>query len=880
MENVLRRTQKKVKVLKAGIKCLVLAALILGAARGVSGQDMEPEYATRSLDNGLAVIAEYIPESELVTINMRVLSGLSNEGEYAGTGISHFLEHLLFKGTRTKNSDQIRSEIKAMGGVINASTGMDSAAYHITVPNENFLEALELIVSMVMELEFTYEDFENEKNVILKEIRLRNDDPMNKYVRELFSHAYSENVYKYPIIGYEEFLKELTSENLKEYHSRVYKPDRIAIGIAGGIREKEAILASERVSSRYERGRSWAPSVLVEPKQIAQKEAQIPSDVVLGYIAIGFHTTSLYSKDLYSTDVASMLLGEGEDSRLYKKLVKEKELLYSVGSLNYTPRYPGLFIITGIGEPSKLDGAVKEIFNIIEEVKDGRQKIDPKELERAKNIAISRNLHAQEEVSGVASSITSAYLFTSDPAFNDKYVGEVGKVEESDVKEAILKYLTRDNSTIVRLVPRNFSGEKLAEDVSVKAETKEELFSLKNGLKVIIKRRPRLPLVSVIFAVRGGLLSENENNNGISNLTASLFTKGTRERNEDEIVPVFEQMGGSISPFSGMNSMGLGMNVLSKDLNKGMDIFEDVLRNSLFPDDEVGKKKRKILAAIIEKEDNIFENGMKSLKKLLYGNHPYSMMEIGQARTIENISRDDILSYYNEHIHPDNAVLTIVGDVDPSEVYSDILRRFSSWRGMLGTPVGGEELSGLEGIKREDLGMNKEQSLLLLGFRGLEITDDRKEALSVLGSILSGSDGMLFYALREKEGLVYTSGTSSVLAVDPGYFMMYAATTKENLRKTEDILLKVINEVKSGNISEEDITSAKKRLLTSHAYSLEKNTSISMIMTLDELYGLGYEYYRSYPEGIRKVTKDDIIEVANQILDLDKYAEVVIHSEK
>jgi zinc protease len=139
---------------------------------------------------------------------------------------------------------------------------------------------------------------------------------------------------------------------------------------------------------------------------------------------------------------------------------------------------------------------------------------------------------------------------------------------------------------------------------------------------------------------------------------------------------------------------------------------------------------------------------------------------------------------------------------------------------------------------------------------------------------------MLFNALREEEGLVYSSGAGNVLAVDPGYFIFYAATTEKNLKKVENVLLKVIENVKNGNISDKDIASSKRRLLTNHAYSLEKNSSISMIMTLDELYGLGYNDYANFPEQLQAVTKADIIQVANEILDLEKYATVIIHSEK
>ena len=257
------------------------------------------------------MVCRYVPDSPLVAIQIRVLSGLSNEGKYAGSGISHFLEHLLFKGTRNKTAEEVRKEIKMMGGDVNASTGMDSAEYHIVVPRENFNEALVLLTDTVMDLSFTDEGLEKERNVILKEIKLRNDDPSRRRLKLLFAQAYRENVYKYPIIGYEDRLKELTREDLMSYHSAAYTPDRMVIGISGGVPPEVAFGAVENKFKSYKRGEGWPADISDEPRQLDERIATFPAEVTLGYMAVAFHTSSLYSPDLYSGDVLSILLGEG-----------------------------------------------------------------------------------------------------------------------------------------------------------------------------------------------------------------------------------------------------------------------------------------------------------------------------------------------------------------------------------------------------------------------------------------------------------------------------------------------------------------------------------------------------------------------------------------
>jgi zinc protease len=832
------------------------------------------------LDNGTTIVTRYVPDSEITTVQIRVLSGLSNEGEYAGSGISHLLEHLIFKGTQDKNAEEVRKTIKMMGGIVNGSTGMDSAEYHITVPNENFEEALLLISDIVMNLNFTDEEFETEREVVLKEIKLRKDTPTTKRLRLLFAQAYRDHVYKYPILGYEDRLKRLTREDLMRYHNAVYRPDRIVVGVVGGVSPETVLEVAEKKFKYYGRGEVWTADIQTEPRQLTERVSENPEEVVVGYLAIGFHSTSVYSPDLYPGDVLSILLGEGNDSRLNKRLVKEKELLYNIGSFNYTPRYPGLFVISGIGEPDKLKEAREEIFAVIEELKTGKLKND--EIERAKNIVISRFFHSHESVKSVTSSITSSQLITGDPSFYEKYVGEIQKVGKAGIKDFAARYFTRDNSTTVTLVPRKMYEESIQKEEKEAAEKDEEktVFSqLENGLRVIVKKKNEYPIAAVALIMPGGLRAEDKNTSGLSNLTASMLTKGTKKRDEDEIIPALERMGGSISAFSGVNSMGLTMKVMSGDLDKGLDIFEDVVKNAIFPTEEARKAKEKIMAAIMEQEMSIFDKGLLEFRSLLFGDHPYSMRILGELDTVKTFFRDDIVAYYSEYWGAKNAVLSVVGDVDPDEVIRNIEKRFGSWTGGE-REVQDQKAAPLERPRHKDLTMRREQSLFLLGFIGVEVTDDRRYALQAISSILSGSDGLLFYAVREKHGFTYSSGAISIPAVDPGYFLMYVATAEQNLERVKEKVIEVVNEIIKGDFGEEEIEAAKHSIITQHASSIETDSSLGMTMIIDELYGLGYDNYSHFPDKIRAVTKEEIVETAKEILDLTRSAEVVIHSSK
>ena len=817
------------------------------------------------LDNGATILTRHIPGSELVSIQIRVLSGLSNEGKYAGSGISHFLEHLLFKGTRQMTAEQVTRETKILGGVFNGATGLDSAEYSITVPKENFEKALGLIVETVMEPVFTDEEFSREREVILKEVAMNEDDPSSRLMELLFSQAYRESVYRNPIIGHKERLEALTRQDILDYHGAAYAADRIVVGIAGGVPAERAMAAAGEKLKAYQRSKFWwAADTREEPRQMEARSAIFDSDTSLGYLAVGYHTTSLYSPGLYAGDVMSILLGEGDDSRLYRRLVREKQLLYSVLSVNYTPRYPGLFIITGVGEPQKLDEARREIAAVIEEIRTAKT-LDS-ELEKSKNTVIADYYRSHENVADVASSLTMSEAMTGSPDFFEKYVQGIQGVKKEDIQEMISVYLRDENSTTVMLMPRGAVEPPQRTEPGEKAEKDDEMsVVLDNGLQIFVKRRARLPLVSVTFAAAGGLRAEDRENNGLANLTVSMLLKGTRKLKEVDIVPALERVGASINAFSGMNSMGLNMDLLARDYDKCMGVLESVVKEPSFPEPEILKEKINIAAAIREQGDDIFESGMNTLRKALYEDHPYAMNVLGSADAIEEMTRDQVVKFYNNRFAPSGAALTIVGDIDVERTIADVTRRFGTWRGEAAA-IARHEVGPIKGKETKELYTPKQQSLLLVGFQGVTIDDDQLYVLSLISALLSGSDGLLFHSMRGVDSLAYATGAMSVPGVDKGYFALYVATTEENIELAKKKMFEAIAKISGGDISDEDIEASRNRLLSQQASSIESNSSLAMTSALDGLYGLGFERYKEFPAKLSRIKREDVKNCAKRFL--------------
>ena len=213
-------------------------------------------------------------------------------------------------------------------------------------------------------------------------------------------------------------------------------------------------------------------------------------------------------------------------------------------------------------------------------------------------------------------------------------------------------------------------------------EISDEGFAvLENGMRIAVKRNRDLPLVSVSLVMPGGLRAETRKVSGLSRLTASMMMKGTKRRDEEDIIPAVEMMGGNIGAFSGVNSMGINMKLMSKDLDGGLNIFEDVIKNSIFPTEELDKQKRKVIAAIGEQEMSVFDMALLAFRSFLYGDHPYSMRILGEIDTVKWITREEVVDFYTEYWGPGNAVMTVVGDVDLEETLDGIVKRFEDWEG-------------------------------------------------------------------------------------------------------------------------------------------------------------------------------------------------------
>ncbi len=843
--------------------CLIASVGFVFHNSGPPTLEEEQTPQKHTLDNGLTVIIKSSNKVPLVAVQLVVKAGSATEGKFAGSGISHFVEHMIFKGTPTYGVGEIEKRITSYGGDINASTSHDTTQFHLIVKSEHINEALELLSDYIFDPAFDEVEFEKEKQVILNEIRMNRDEPSRRASVLLWENAYLSHIYKYPVIGYEDLFKRIKRQDLIEYHEANYIPNNIVLSIVGDIESVSAMRSVEEIFGKKHREiavRAFTPQ---EPLQMSMREAREQvTDLKLSHLFLAFHSTPLADKDLYSLDLLAAALGQGESSRLYRKLVRDKKLAYSVAAFNYTPKDPGLFVIGLTLEEDKIERASEEVLKELERIK--ARCVSTAELKKVKNSTLSGYIYGRESIEAQAGDYAMNYALTGDYDFSKRYIEGIGSVKKPDVLRAAVKYFNLNNLTIVTLTPKKEKAVS-AEPISKRGKEFDiKRLTLPNGATVLLYEDNSAPIVSMHVLFKGGVRVEDEKINGISYLTSNMLLKGTKSHPAEWISEEAESRGIILSGFSGNNSFGISFKCLKDELDFSLGLVADILNNPAFPEKEIKISKELQLAQLKAQEDDIFATTSKTLLKTIFTTHPYRMNYVGTKESLENLEREDLFKFYRRFVAPDNMVVVLFGDIDNEKIEPKLMKIFGSMRSnnlgefkILNEPE-------QKGPRQSTKEMQKEQAVLMIGYPGVDVKNPDKYALEIINSILGRNGGRIYMDIREKIGLSYTLGSFSVLGLDPGYIAFYVATSDEKMDLVKEALLKEIELFKREGPTEEELNIAKADLLGSYFRELEINSEIGFEVGLDELYGLGYKDIFRYPDIIASITAGDVMEIANK----------------
>lgn len=390
------------------------------------------------LSNGLTVLLKKVDYLPLVSVQIWVKVGSIYETEHIN-GISHFLEHLVFKGTYKYNMKELSKKIEYYGGILNAGTSKEYTVYYIDIPKEGLNDALDVLSQLVFFATFPEIEVEKERDVIIEEIKRLEDQPINILYENFNKLLFVKTPYRLRIIGNKENIKSLSREQIIEYYQKFYTPSNMLLSICGDIDYNEVEkLIEEKFGNIQLKGEFKEPELNLKEESTQSEILEVKKHKVQHlYFICGFLGPNFGDFDLYVGDVTSIILGEGISSRLYKILKEEKKLVYEISSGFYTQFGPSVFYILGICEPKNFNKSIELIKSIIFELKDNGP--SEEELTKAKNIILTKWFTHNETVHSIASTLAWWDMFASLEELNS-YIDNINKVSKEDVKNFIRKY--------------------------------------------------------------------------------------------------------------------------------------------------------------------------------------------------------------------------------------------------------------------------------------------------------------------------------------------------------------------------------------------------------------------------------------------------------
>ncbi|MCF7669275.1 MAG: insulinase family protein, partial [Verrucomicrobia bacterium] len=467
-----------------------------------------------TLDNGLTIIIREDHSAPVVSAQAWCKSGSINEGEWLGAGLSHVLEHMLFKGTENRGPGVIDRQIQEAGGYINAYTSFDRTVYWINVPNTGATTAVDILCDIMKNATLPPEELKKEQQVILREMDMNQDDPGRRSSRRLFETAYTKSLYRYTVIGYPDVFNKLEPDDIMAYYKKHYVPNNIFFVIAGDV-DASKVEAQIREAFESTPMQPLPPqSMHEEPQQMAQRLLIEEAPIEMAHFHFGWHVPDIRHPDTPALDVLSTLLGDGRSSRLFRG-VRETGLAHAVSAWVYSPGNTGLFGISAVCDADKFEAARGAILAEVERVKRGELTDD--ELEKARKQLLADTWSSKKTMQGQAQDLGSNWMAARDLNFSMRYLDTVNKLTTADLARVAEEYLSRRNRTLYSLMPEGTSPTQV-EESEVFSDLPIEKHTLSNGMTLLFKEDKRLPFVEFTMVFKGGVLAESVTNNGVTQL--------------------------------------------------------------------------------------------------------------------------------------------------------------------------------------------------------------------------------------------------------------------------------------------------------------------------------------------------------------------------
>jgi zinc protease len=867
------------------------------------------------LQNGLVVILSEDHRLPMVAVNLWYHVGPAYETP-GKTGFAHLFEHMMFEGSRHVPGNAHFHLLEASGASdINGTTDFDRTNYFETLPANQLELALWLESDRMGYLpdKLDQANLSNQQDVVRNERRQSVENQPYGIVEEGLFHQLFPKTHPYygDVIGSHEDIQSAKLEDVRNFFKLYYAPNNASLAVVGDFVPEHAKELVEKYFGPLKRGEDVPKITAKTPPITAERRAVIQDNVQLPRVYETWLTSPIFKPGDAEADLTATVLGGGKSSRLYKKLVYEKQIALDVAANQQSLMLGSEFQVQATARPGVKPEDLEKAINA---ELDAFRASGPteEELKRARNVLESRIIEGLETLGGfggVADRLNSYNHYLGTPDFLSADVARYENASAESLKAFADNQLGNNQRVVVYGVP----GKQVldAEVPTPKGEAKDtaklggvpvnpdaewrkgppkpgpssplhlpvpQEFKLSNGLTVLYSERPGLPVVAASLVLRSGSGDNPADKPGLASFTARMLQQGTTTRNALQIADSAADLGASLGSHASMDSSTVGTQVLTRNFPEALELLADVGLHPTFPKDEIERVRKEREAALVQEKDDPFSVATRVMRNALYGAHnPYGYPDIGTADSLKSVSREDLLKFWQGHYFPNDAAIIVAGNIKLASLKPLLEKAFGEWKP--GQPAaaapGAMESSDARLILVDRPGAP--QTTLECYELGAARSTPDYAPLEVVNTELGGLfSSRINMNLREAHGYTYGAGSTFAYHRQPGPFLAYSAVRTDVTAPATTEIFNELRKMRDTQMTPEEMKLSKDSITRSMPGRFERGGDA--VGTFAELfiYDLPLDYFSKFPNAVDAVNPEQAQATAQKYIHPEKIAVVAV----
>ncbi len=790
-------------------------------------------------DNGLRVFVIPKYEAPTVTVQAWVATGSIHEGTHLGCGLSHFLEHMLFQGTKQFPANTVADTVTRLGGSLNAYTTRTHTVYYINLPARRCGKGISMLDDMLRNPRFPEDKFRSEKDVILRECAMYQDSPESVLYETLVQEAFQVHPFRHPVIGYREKIETVTRDMMRAYHAARYTPGRTFYVIAGAVDPDEVMEQLHCRTADWKTGDLSEPSFPAEPDVMAKRETTVRFRDPMTRTVCGWRIPPSPHSDLPAIEAFGDILGGSMSSRLTRILQNEKELALDIETCLLSGPAGGISCVFANCLEKNREKLTEEIFRIL----NGLTEKGPEreELERTITQQTTDFLRAMRTETGLAQIAGNAVLNGGAIEAADAYLEAMRTLSRDDIVRVGKLYFHPDRATLVHMLPQKNREEGKKTKYRKPSPARPTMKTLKGGQRLVHLHDAALPLVDLFLMLPGGACHETPAMRGATKLIAATLCTGCAEYSEQELDAILDSHAIDLSVSAGAASVRIAVNCPKESLALTVKLLRAILSAPLFPEKAVERERTAILEELKVKQCSPEGLAEDLLTSTLFAGHPCGIPLAEIIRNIAAVKASELNTVYRTLcLNAEQTVFGIAGDLTEKEAAAAAEEILSSckWNRRRLTPPPPPEYP--EKAVRKERKLDKAQAVLFLGMPGPDALSGDVHALDILKTASSSMSSRLFQNVRNRNGLAYYTGCLNMPGINAGCIAYYAGTNAESVPRLEELVLEEIRRVATEGLTEQEFADAKAQILFRLDSSMQSPARRLNAAVTDEFTGKGY----------------------------------------